>query len=59
MFFLVCVSFLLAFVGFLLLSKDAIFLSLFFFSFCLTTSDSYRTLHLTLGLVGMHSAAFM
>ena len=43
----------LTFVGFLL-SKDAIF---FYFIFFLTTSDSHRTLLLTVGLVGMHSAA--
>ena len=46
--------YMLAFVGFLLLCKDAIFMSSRFFQ---TTSDSHGTLHLALGLVGMHSAA--
>ena len=39
--------------GFLLLNKDYIFM---FTRFSQTTSDSHRTLHLALGLVGMHSA---
>ena len=60
--FFVCVSSLrtflsfcaLAFVGFLLLHKDTVFMLSRFF---LTTSISYRTLCLALGLVGMYSAA--
>ena len=43
----------LAFVGFLLLSKDAIFMLSRFFR---ATRDSHGTLHLALGLAGMHSA---
>ena len=42
----------LAFVTFLLSSKDAIFMLSCFF---LTTSDSHGTLHLALHLFGMHS----
>ena len=61
-FFLVCISsflaFLsfcpLAFVGLLLLSNYVVFMSYRFF---LTITDFYGTLHLALGLVGMHWAA--
>ena len=61
-FFLICVSSLwtslsccaLAFDGFVLLNKNTLFtLS----RFSLTAIDSQGTLHLALGLVGMHSAA--
>ena len=44
----------LAFVGFLLLSKDAIFILSHFF---LTTSTLHRTLHLALDLIIMLSVA--
>ena len=60
-FFTVCASSLwaflsyclLVFVEFLLLNMDAIFMLSHFF---LLTSNSHRTLHLVLGLVGIHSA---
>ena len=62
LFFLVCVTSLCAllsfcvwtFEGFLLLHKDIIFMS---FDFFLISSDFHRTLHLALGLIGMHFAA--
>ena len=44
----------LAFVGFLLLSKGVFFYIILFF---LTATDFNGTLHLALGLVGMHSTA--
>ena len=43
----------LALVGFLLLHRDAIFMSCFF----LTSSISHGTLYLALSLVGMYSVA--
>ena len=44
----------LAFVGFLLSSKDAIFM---LSRFSLTTVDSQGTLYLGLSLIGMHTAS--
>ena len=46
--------FALAFVAFLLLHKDAIFMLSHFF---LTIGVSHEILHLALGLIDMHSAA--
>ena len=43
--------------SFLLLNKDTFYYDPWFFF--LTTCDSHGTLHLALGLVGMHSSAFM
>ena len=45
----------MAFIGFLLLSKDAIFVLSHFF---LTTSDSHGTLHLAFSLVGIYSSCY-